>query len=71
MKIFMTTEKIIVFGIGFTINVLVVGIFFIMYTKNEIILEGVKEGVAPEATLCALSDSMGGNPACIINIMKR
>lgn len=40
------------------------------HNKNFVISEMVKNGASPVEALCALDDSMGNNPTCVIAATK-
>ena len=40
------------------------------HSKNVVISEMIKNGASPVEALCALDDTMGDNPTCVITATK-
>ena len=45
---------------------IVIGVSWYHINYTNISLEMIKQGIAPEAVQCALSDTWGRNPVCIV-----
>jgi hypothetical protein len=53
-----------------TLVAIVITITTYNHNKNIVISEMVKNGASPVEALCALDDSMGNNPTCVIAATK-
>jgi len=60
-----------IWGLATIVTVIVViSITVACHNKNTVILEMVKTGMSPIAALCALDDTIGNNPTCVILAIK-
>lgn len=57
------------------VGAVTIGIVFLgtnyQIKQDEIILKMIESGVPANQVMCAMKDSMGDNPVCIIDALKR
>lgn len=56
--------------VGAVIATIVISIATYYHHKNIVINEMVKNGISSIAALCALDDTIGNNPTCVILAVK-